>query len=63
MIYIIIVAVIIEIIAKMIAMLMNKDNNKQQYSKVKKQTMNQSKSACPSVLNVKLPNISTTHIN
>ena len=44
-------------------MLMNKDNNKQQYSKVKKQTMNQSKSACPSVLNVKLPNISTTHIN
>ena len=45
----------------MIAMLMNKDNNKQQYSKVKKQTMNQSKSICPSALNVKRPNISTTH--
>ena len=45
----------------MIVMLINKDN-KQQYFKVKKQTMNQSKSACPSILNVKQPNI-YTHIN
>ena len=60
--YLIIVIVIIEIIVKMIVMVMNKDNNKQQYFKVKKQTMNQSKSACPSILNVKRPNI-YTHIN
>ena len=58
-IYLIIVTVMIEIIVKMIVMLMNKDNNKQQYFKVKKQTMNQSKSACPSILNVKRPNIYT----
>ena len=50
--YLIIITVIIEIIVKMIVMLMNKDNNKQQYFKVKKQTMNQGKSACPSILNV-----------
>ena len=60
--YLVIVTVMIEIIMEMIAMLMNKDNNKQQYFKVKKQTMNQSKSACPSILNVKRPNI-YTHIN
>ena len=60
--YLAIVTVIIEIIMEMIVMLMNKDNNRQQYFKVKKQTMNQSKSACPSILNVKRPNI-YTHIN
>ena len=60
--YLAIVTVMIEIIMEMIAMLMNKDNNKQQYFKVKKQTMNQSKSACPSILNVKRLNI-YTHIN
>ena len=60
--YLAIVTVIIEIIMKMIVMLMNKDNNKQQYFKVKKQTMNQSKSACPTILNVKRPNM-YTHIN
>ena len=38
---------------------MNKDNNKQQCFKVKKQAMNQSKSACPSILNLKRPNIYT----
>ena len=43
-------------------MLMNKDKNKHQYLEVKKQTMNQSKSACPSILNIKRPNI-YTHIN
>ena len=42
---------------EMIVMLMNKDNNK--YFKVKKQTMNQCKSACPSILNVKRPNLYT----
>ena len=47
---------------KMIVMLMNKDNNKQQYFKVKKQTMNQNESARPSILNVKRSNI-YTHIN
>ena len=41
--YLTIVTVIIEIIMKMIVMLMNEDNNKWQYFKVKKQTMNQSK--------------------
>ena len=46
----------------MIVMLMNKDNDKQQYFKVKKVTLNQSKSTCPSILNVKRPNI-YTHIN
>ena len=56
--YLAIVTVTIEIIMEMIVMLMNKDN-KQQYFKVKKQTMNQSKSACPSILNLKLPNIYT----
>ena len=40
--YLMIVTVIIEIIVKVIVMRMNKDNNKQQYFKVKKQTMNQS---------------------
>ena len=59
--YLAIVTVTIEIIMEMIVMLMNKDN-KQQYFKVKKQTMNQSKSACPSILNVKQPNI-YTHVN
>ena len=34
--YLAIVTVIIEIIMEMIVMLMNKDNNKQQYFKVKK---------------------------
>ena len=43
--YLIIVTVITEIIVKMIVMFMNKDNNKQQYFEVKKQTLNQSKSA------------------
>ena len=56
--YLIIVTVIIEIVVKMIVRLMNKDN-KWQYFKVKKQTINQSKSACPSILNVKGPNIYT----
>ena len=60
--YLAIVTVMIEIIMEMIVMLINKDNNKQQYFKVKKETMNQSKSACPSILNVKRPNI-YTHIN
>ena len=60
--YLIIVTVITEIIVKMIVMLMNKDNDKQQYFKVKKVTLNQSKSTCPSILNVKRPNIHT-HIN
>ena len=60
--YLTIVTVIIEIIVKMIVMFMNKDNNKQQYFKVKKQTLNQSKSAYPSILNVKRPNM-YTHIN
>ena len=41
----------------MIVMLMNKDNDKQQYFKVKKVTLNQSKSTFPSILNVKRPNI------
>ena len=56
--YLTIVTVIIEIIMKRIVLLMNKDN-KWQYFKVKKQTMNQSKRACPSILNVKRPNIYT----
>ena len=43
--YLIIITVIIEIIVKIIEMLTNKDN-KQQYFKLKKQRMNQSKSAC-----------------
>ena len=60
--YLAIVTVMIEITMEMIVMLINKDNNKQQYFKVKKETMNQSKSACPSILNVKRPNI-YTHIN
>ena len=34
-------------------MLMNKDYNKQQYFKVKKQAMNNCKTVCPSILNVK----------
>ena len=57
--YLAIVTVIIEITMEMIKMFMNKDNNKQQYFKVKKQTMNQSKSVCPCILNVKRPNIYT----
>ena len=57
--YLAIVTVMIEITMEMIVMLINKDNNKQQYFKVKKETMNQSKSACPSILNVKRPNIYT----
>ena len=56
------VTVTIEIIAEMIVMLMSKDNNKEQYFKIKKQTMNESKSACPSMLNVKRSN-TCTHIN
>ena len=60
--YLAIVTVMKEIIMEMIAMLMNKDNNKQQYFKVKKKAMNQSKSACPSIFNVKRLNI-YTHIN
>ena len=36
----------------MIVMLMNKDINKYQYFKVKKETINQSKSACLRILNV-----------
>ena len=60
--YLAIVTVTIEIIMEMIVMLMNKDNNKEQYFKVKKQTRNQCKSACPSILNVKRPNI-YIHIN
>ena len=49
-------------VMEMIVMLMNKDNNKEQYFKVKKQTRNQCKSACPCILNVKRSNI-YTHIN
>ena len=60
--YLIVVTVIIEILVKMIVMLMNKDKNKHQYFEVKKQTINQSKSVCPSILNIKRPNI-YTHIN
>ena len=48
--HLIIVTVIIEIKVKMIVMLMNKDNNKQQYFQVKKQTLNQSKSASTGTL-------------
>ena len=40
----------------------NDNNNNKQYLHVKKQTLIQSKSACPSILNVKRPNI-YTHIN
>ena len=36
--YLIIVTVIIEVIVKMIVMLMNKENNKQQYFKVKNES-------------------------
>ena len=57
--YLAIVTVIIEIIMEMIVMFMNKDIINNNISKVKKQTMNQSKSACPSILNFKLPNIYT----
>ena len=46
----------------MIVMLMNKEKNKKQYFQIKKQTLNQSKSACPSILKVKHPNI-YIHIN
>ena len=60
--YFTIVTVTIEIIMEMIVMLVNKDNNKWQYFIVKKQTMNQCKSVCPSVLNVKRPNI-YIHVN
>ena len=53
-------------IVKLTVMLMNNNNNnnnnKKQYFHVKKQTLIQSKSACPSILNVKRPNI-YTHIN
>ena len=64
-IYLIIITVIIEIIVKMTVMLMNNNNNsnsKKQCFYVKKQTLIQRKSACPSILNVKQPNI-YTHIN
>ena len=42
----------------------NNDNNnsKKQYFHVKKQTLIQSKSACPSILNVKRPNIHTNKL-
>ena len=63
-IYLAIITVTIEIIVKMTVMLMNDNNNnnnsKKQYFNVKKQTLIKSKSACPSILNVKRPNI---HIN
>ena len=59
-IYLIIITVIIEIIVKMTIMFMNNNNNnnnnnnsKKQYFHVKKQTLIQNKSACPSILNVK----------
>ena len=67
-IYLIIITVIIEIIVKMTVMLinsnnnMNNNNNNKQYFYVKKQTLIKSKSVCPSILNVKRPNI-YTHIN
>ena len=53
-IYLIITTVILEIIVKMIVMLMNNNNNnnnnsKKQYFHVKKQTLIQSKSPCPSI--------------
>ena len=37
----------------------NKYNNKQQYFEIKKQTLNQSKIACPSILNLKQQNVYT----
>ena len=37
----------------MIVMLMNKDNNKKKILLSKETTLNQSKSACPIILNVK----------
>ena len=40
----------------------NNNNNNKHYFHVKKQTLIQSKSACPSIVNVKRPNI-YTHIN
>ena len=61
-IYLIIITGIIEIIVKMTIMFMNSNNNnnnnnnnnsKKQYFHVKKQTLIQNKSACPSILNVK----------
>ena len=55
--YLTIVSVIIEIIMKMIVMLMNKDDNNNISKKTKnKETMNQSISASPSILNEKRPN-------
>ena len=67
-IYLIIVTVIIELIVKMTVTLMNNNNNnnnnnsKKQYFHVKKQTLIQSKSARPSILNVKRPNIRTNKL-
>ena len=51
--------VIIEIIVKMTVMLMNDNDNNKPYFYVKKQTLIQSKGACPRILNVKRPNIYT----
>ena len=39
--------------------LVNKYNNKQQYFEIKKQTLNQSKIACPSISDLKQQNIYT----
>ena len=56
-IYLIIITVIIEITVKMTIMFTNNNSNnnnsKKQYFHVKKQTLIQNKSACPSILNVK----------
>ena len=62
-IYLITITVIIEIIMEITVMPMNNNNNsKKQYFHLKKQTLILSKSACPSILNVKLPNIYTNKL-